>query len=357
MKRYEDTHGAGAAGIADRTRTWLLAAGLILMCALASTALAQKGKPGGGGGDGGGTPADPAIVYLADGNIKVMDADGANQTLVLPASRSRYLMRPSWHPNGQQIIFYQTDGPNITGPGAFYRVNLDGTGLTQIVALEQEGATTRARSEMSPFPGAHGLHRLGFSDKSADGSAYVIYVVNEDGTGLTQLTTAVGPNRYYPTWSPDGQHLAYLSSGDGGLRLLTLGEDQNGNIWAEDDALLLQTGFPDPDGVGFWWIDLPASFSKTTNKLYFAADNYTLNTADVWALHLDDWLSPAALERLTNTPARERDPSGSADDSQIAYAIDGTIYVANSDGSDPVALPRPVVKRSLESHARPSFKR
>jgi len=50
-----------------------------------------------------------------------------------------------------------------------------------------------------------------------------IYVMNSNGTEVTRLTPA-GANML-PTWSPDGQWLAYISAGSGGLGLYVVPVD------------------------------------------------------------------------------------------------------------------------------------
>jgi len=50
------------------------------------------------------------------------------------------------------------------------------------------------------------------------GSHWQIYIVNPDGSGLAALTRPVTalvdelPSNVSPTWSPDGQHILYLSN-------------------------------------------------------------------------------------------------------------------------------------------------
>ena len=89
-----------------------------------------KGKPGGGGGkppDDPPPPADPAILFVNNG-IKVMNADGSNQTTLLsiPDSGSSC---PNWSPCGDQIVFEA----DINGQGIFL-MNSDGGGLRKLVS-------------------------------------------------------------------------------------------------------------------------------------------------------------------------------------------------------------------------------
>jgi hypothetical protein len=305
---------------------------LLLACGL-SVQGAKGGKPG--GGEGGGSQGNPAIVFVGSGDLKVMDKDGGNQRLVLKAS-GYSIKNPRWYPDGQRILFYREKN---WSPDGFYRVNLDGTGLTRVVAI-QGTRCCRWYAEVSPVPGFHGQHRIAYQDLTPDNTG-AIFVVNEDGTDVMQVTA--GPDDWEPTWSPDGKHLAY--SGLDGLRLLTLGENEHG-LWVEEDALLI------PDYPETLFTLIRPSFSKTRNKIYFTADFN--GRPDVWALFLDDLLNPVNLEQLTASPGiSEKDVSGSADDSLIAYEFSVTIYVANSDGSNPVAMP----KGKSEGQFDPSFKR
>jgi hypothetical protein len=145
--------------------------------------------------------------------------------------------------------------------------------------------------------------------------------------------------------------------------MLTLNEDAQGSVWIADDVLLLYSAFDDPYTAGSV---IRVSFSKVTNTIYFSAVPSTSpGTGDLWALHLDDEFDPILLQALTQTPEMdEYSVSGSADDTKIAYGlyVDGVssvVVVANSDGSDPVVMPRPAINKKgmLESQRMPAFKR
>jgi Tol biopolymer transport system component len=68
------------------------------------------------------------------------------------------------------------------------------------------------------------------------GTASPLWIVNADGTGLTQLTTD-GANDYRPTWSPDGSRIAFVSTRDGNAEIYVMNADGTGqtNI-TNDDA-------------------------------------------------------------------------------------------------------------------------
>lgn len=112
----------------------------------------------------------PARLYL-------MNADGTRRRQ-LPAED---VAQPSWSPDGSKIVFVDSRG------GSLYVINGDGTGLRQVVDLA--GLTGgRANLTMSPSWSADGTRIVFATGSSA--TATHIYLVNEDGSGLMQLTDA-----------------------------------------------------------------------------------------------------------------------------------------------------------------------
>ena len=126
------------------------------------------GDGGGGGGGGGGgkpgggdppPPADPAIVYSAaggnKGGLKVMNADGSNKTKVY----SNYVYYPSWSPDGEKIVF-----TNPTSSNALYAINLDGSGLFEVVGYNSGSGIDIVRyPEWSPAPVPNRGDRIAFT--------------------------------------------------------------------------------------------------------------------------------------------------------------------------------------------------
>ena len=88
-----------------------------------------------------GPELDDYMRLLAEGLIRpgeleilVMDADGSNQRQVTNVGGANFA--PYWHPSGEKIIFssnhHDPDGRDFE----LYMINLDGTGLTQITYSE-----------------------------------------------------------------------------------------------------------------------------------------------------------------------------------------------------------------------------
>jgi len=110
---------------------------------------------------------------------------------------------PSWSPNGQRLVYerYLSDSDVD-----ICLINWDGTGFQTLL-----GGPTDARDPAWSPDG----HRIAFAS-NRDGT-YNIYVMNVDGTQITQITHAAGdPKRgmIQPTWSPDGTRIAFVCSSD-----------------------------------------------------------------------------------------------------------------------------------------------
>jgi dipeptidyl aminopeptidase/acylaminoacyl peptidase len=104
-------------------------------------------------------------------------------------------------PDGRQIVFVaEQDGSPQVGA-----VGIDGSGprfITHVapVSIGQDSE----RGPLTPAWSPDGS-RIAFSNGH-------IYVVNADGSGLTQLTFGTSVDQW-PSWSPDGSTIAYSNSG------------------------------------------------------------------------------------------------------------------------------------------------
>lgn len=128
-----------------------------------------------------------------------------------------------------------TMGANFQGRIAFgrfdgdhwdiYVVNADGSGLTNL--------TGDAATDLSPAFSPNGK-QIAFT-KLLDGEAN-IFVMNADGSGVTQLTDAGGGS---PSWSPNGKQIAFTSDRDGPTDIFVMNADGTGqtNVTRSADAL------------------------------------------------------------------------------------------------------------------------
>ena len=125
---------------------------------------------------------------------------------------------------------------NRTSFDDLYVMNADGSGLTQI--------TTFGQSYEAHF--------------TPDGNAVVfyhnadIYKVNVDGTGTTNLTNTPEQFEDYPVVSPDGSKIAYLFAWQGGFEIYTMNLDGSGRQPVTSRNLdLTPTWSPDGSRIAF----------------------------------------------------------------------------------------------------------
>jgi len=283
-----------------------------------------KGPPGGGGGGGGSDPpADPEIAYVANGDLMVMNADGSNRTVVLAGSDHRL---PTWSPDGQTLLF----ASDVQGPG-LYTVELDGSGLTKVVAI---ASGSLGRGAWSPVPLGDGEYKIAFSDQvvDADGTfgEFDVFLVNTDGTGLVNVTRTPDRSESFPTWSPDASRLACTEIGptpDG------VAEDIVVRTLDADLSVTAIVNLTDESGA-------PGGPLNDAAVLYPAwersGDRISVSVQldggrDLWLIHVSD---PANPERITDGTSVHEDlsswsPSG---DRVICQAWaqrgnDGGLYV------------------------------
>jgi len=162
-----------------------------------------------------------------------------------------------------------------------------------------------------PLAAQTGNQLLIVSDQSGNRE---IYLINEDGSGLQQLTFDAAED-LEPAWSPDRRQIAFASNRTGNFAIYITNADGTGVRRVTDDLMGSYITSPvwSPDG----------------GRLAFVS-----NVSGVNQIHRIR-LNGSDFQRLTQTSDESVDPSWSPDGQTIAYASNGSgnfeIYVMNAN--------------------------
>src|SRR5688572_3061494 len=108
--------------------------------------------------------------------------------------------QPQWSPNGGKILFHGTDG-DYRFPNLFV-INVDGTGLTNLTAALPADVTDKREPAWSPDGS-----KIAFI--AARAGQHKVWTMNADGSNAAPLTTDAGFD-VTPTWSPNGDRIAFV---------------------------------------------------------------------------------------------------------------------------------------------------
>lgn len=147
--------------------------------------------------------------------IFIIDTDGTNETNVTN-NTSGNDASPAWSPDGSRLAFMSDRGAE--GDSEIWLVNTDGTGLSQLT--DNDDTVSDGTPDWSPDGS-----QIAFStDRDQD---FEIYIMNADGSNATRITTTPGQDSQ-PSWSPGGTEIVFFSDRDANGEIYRIGTDGSG---------------------------------------------------------------------------------------------------------------------------------
>jgi Tol biopolymer transport system component len=235
-----------------------------------------------------------------EGNIYVMNADGSNVTCLTNAQT--YAQGPVWSPDSSHIAFVAKEG--------FFLMNADGSDMNLIDKYGKNPVWSPDGS------------RIAFIIYSYNVPNAYIYIVNADGTGMTNLTDANDIDK--PVWSPDGSRLAFESDRDGNFEIYVVNVDGTGVINLTNNPGLDKNPVWSPDG----------------SRIAFISDRDSNRNDKIYIMNADGSgvTTPNIRDYADSNPVWSPDGSLIAFESEFELRANHEIFVMNADGSGVINL-------------------
>ena len=247
--------------------------------------------------------------------------DGSGEQQLTTAGNNLY---PAWSWDGARIVF----SSNRTGPHELWTMNPDGSDQEQLTFSTPAGPMV---------PGAHFVPdwspdgtRIAFASVQGGAGHPEIYAMHADGSGMTRLTfTPPGPGgamgAVHPSWSADGELIAFGSGASGSAQVWRMASDGTG-----------QQQLTNGLGPGFPEANVP-EFSRDGSRLVFWSGIEGM-FGEVWTMD-PDGSNPLQLTQ-TQDPLNSDNPSWSPDGVHVLFdsnqsAVGIDVFLIDAGGGPP----------------------
>lgn len=235
----------------------------------------------------------------------------------------------AWSPDGSEVYF--------TDRGEIFGLSVDGWRLRLIASARPSSADSNPSSSVGRWtsfavaPDGSQVVYVGCLGPPTEFRYFDLFRVSRDGTGAERLT-ATGSTEFYPSWSPDGHRIAFLSDVDTGyanasrMRLYNMAADGTDvrPVLDDDFIVLHQPPQWSPDSQHL------AVVRYTLEKRGFA-ETISQSGRELYVVGSDGAEPRRLAENVVSGPA------WSPDGQRLAYARangDGVaLYTIGSDGT------------------------
>ena len=298
--------GAARSPSADRSSTAATSAPEVSPPAASAATASSAG--------GGSVSLTGRIVFDNHDDVWTINANSTGLTQLTDSPEHDF--DPSWSPDGKRIAFRS----ERSGDPEIWVMNADGSdqhrlGAGLSPAWSPDGSKIAYAGPGTipcpPIPPDRGLECSGLS------------IMNADGSDQHRVPNTVGGE--YPTWSPDGERIAFNSNMTGDHVMYVVDPDGSNLV----DLSTVDEG---------WQVD----WSPDGSSIIFASsrDQTDPGYDDIYVMRPDG----SDIRRLTNLKAYT--PAWSPDGKHIVFSAPG-LFVMNPDGTGVTSLPTNVGETSL----------
>ena len=296
-----------------------------------------------------------AAIAIEGQGLLVASADGTGATNVLGGAA--LVFSAAWSPDGQRIAFEVNAGE----PGeadqtqGVYVAAADGSGAVRIVDSGSQPAPSPNGSLIAytaPGPSGVALMVVGWDGAGArevvslptcplmpawspDGSKIafltyddsynlILWTVNVDGSGLTELAPGAQTYPYQPSWSPDGTKIAFVGPGSGRSDLWIINADGSGATQLTDLPGETEAPAFSPDGSMIAFAEQRYEGERSNGLFVVRPDGSNLTTLTQWTADED----PGPTNMGISGGA-----SWSPDGTRLAISSIEGVALVRSDGS------------------------